>query len=474
MASRVTRSASKVTTAAKAAASTPSSPPRSPAKRPRPTSSAAEDAKLKPPATPKRAKTTPTKAGSSRKKEPESPYVPPTPNTEKRIHEMVEYADKQAEEEHAVLLHPELTFKYEDAKQHLASVDPRFKVIMEQLPCKPFEGEQKEPFNPFKSLVTSLLGQQISWLAARSITHKFVRLFFPHLPEKLPPPGSTEPKLETPFPTPHQVLDLPDRTTALRGAGLSGRKVEYVVELAERFADGRLDARKLWSMNDDELMETLVAVRGIGRWTVEMFLIFAAKRPDVLPCGDLGIQKNLCKWFSHDPALAPSIHPRKLAGASPTKLAASSNGTLDRAESASPIKPQNGSTTKSEEVDSAATVPSAQTHGGEGVGLGKLAALGGASVEQELVVDLDRPATPRKQEEQEGRESTETETEFKFPETSNKLTPAILKSRLNGKKLKGNIYMTPQEMEEMTAAWVPYRSIACWYLWSLSDGTGDP
>ncbi|GAA5878381.1 hypothetical protein JCM3774_002816, partial [Rhodotorula dairenensis] len=331
--------------------------------------------------------------------------------------------------------------------------------------CKPFEGEQTEPFNPFKSLVTSLLGQQISWLAARSITHKFVRLFFPHLPEKLPPPGSlNEPKLETPFPTPHQVLDLPDRTAALRRAGLSGRKVEYVVELAERFADGRLDARKLWAMNDDELMETLVAVRGIGRWTVEMFLIFAAKRPDVLPCGDLGIQKNLCKWFSHDPALAPSIHPRKLAGASPTKLAAgaSANGVRTAADSGreedeDPV------------VDSAATVPSARAQGGEGVGLGKLAALGAASVEQDLVVDLDLPAT---------KATTPSppapQPEFVFPETTNNLTPAILKSRLNGKKLKGNIYMTPPEMEELTAAWVPYRSIACWYLWSLSDGTGDP
>lgn len=121
--------------------------------------------------------------------------------------------------------------------------------------CKPFQGEQTEPFNPFRSLVTSLLGQQISWLAARSITHKFVRLFYPNLPEKLPPAGSSGPKLETPFPTPHQVLELEDRFSTLRSAGLSGRKVEYVVELAERFADGRLDAKKLWSMNDDELME---------------------------------------------------------------------------------------------------------------------------------------------------------------------------------------------------------------------------
>ncbi|KAG0658600.1 hypothetical protein C6P46_005720 [Rhodotorula mucilaginosa] len=459
MASRMTRSASKASSTAVKQATAAASPPpaRSPSKRSRPTSASADSFKP-PPTTPKRAKT------AQKKNEPESPYVPPTPNTERRIHEMVESAEREGEKEHAVLLHPELTFEYQDAKDHLTRVDPRFGVIMDQLPCKPFQGEQNEPFNPFKSLVTSLLGQQISWLAARSITHKFTRLFFPHLPEKLPPPGSTEPRLETPFPTPHQVLDLPDRTAALRGAGLSGRKVEYVVELAERFADGRLDARKLWAMNDDELMETLVAVRGIGRWTVEMFLIFAAKRPDVLPCGDLGIQKNLCKWFSHDPALAPSIHPRKLAGASPTKLGAA-------ATSAAPESPSKSQSDAQTDTDSAATVPSARkTHEGEGVGLGKLAALGGASVEQELVVDLDQPATPP-------RTSTKQEeevVEFAFPETSNNLTPAILKSRLNGKKLKGNIYMTPQEMEEMTAAWAPYRSIACWYLWSLSDGTGDP
>ena len=355
--------------------------------------------------------------------------------------------------------------------------------------------------------MTSLLGQQISWLAARSITHKFTRLFFPHLPEKLPPPGSTEPKLETPFPTPHQVLDLPDRTAALRGAGLSGRKVEYVVELAERFADGRLDARKLWAMNDDELMEVgrrLLRVRGpeplfsdlrplvtshyqpvlrlpprnhtirlsslyevsaAGRsrcssslprnaptsspaaisvspqssrlqpsslsvlfwWSIRLFLILC---PGQL--NHVGIQKNLCKWFSHDPALAPSIHPRKVAGASPTKLATAAATT----EPESPSKLQQG---EAQTVnDSAATVPSARTHNGsEGVGLGKLAALGGASVEQELVVDLDQPATPprtstKRAEEEEGK----AVVEFVFPETSNNLTPAILKSRLNGKKLK--------------------------------------
>lgn len=142
-----------------------------------------------------------------------------------------------------------------------------------------------------------------------------------------------------------------------------------------------------------------------------------------------GIQKNLCKWFSHDPALAPSIHPRKLAGASPTKLAAAAGATT---EPESPSKSQNDAQTVN---DSAATVPSARTtQEGEGVGLGKLAALGGASVEQELVVDLDQPATPSRTLTK--GEEEEKVVEFVFPETSNNLTPAILKSRLNGKKLK--------------------------------------
>ncbi|BGP57532.1 hypothetical protein JCM8202v2_005176 [Rhodotorula sphaerocarpa] len=454
MASRVTRSASKAAQSTRRSASPPA---QSPSKRSRPTSS--ENAA--PPATPKRTK----RQQLAAEQQPDSPYVPPTPNTEKRIHDLVESAEQEGEKEGAVLLHPELTFRFEDAKEHLEKVDPRWGAVIEQLP-------QTEPFNPFRSLVTSLLGQQISWLAARSITHKFVRLFYPNLPEKLPPAGSSGPKLETPFPTPHQVLELEDRFSTLRSAGLSGRKVEYVVELAERFADGRLDAKKLWSMNDDELMETLVAVRGIGRWTVEMFLIFAAKRPDVLPCGDLGIQKNLCKWFCQDPAAAPSIHPRKLAAASPTKLASSASAD-HRSASESPSKPKREESGTEEVLDAPATVPSERAHDGEGAGIGKLAALGGAAVEQELVVDLDRPAEDApamKKEEEDDKE----EKASRLPETSNNLTPAILRSRLNGKKLKGNIYMTPQEMEEMTAAWSPYRSVACWYLWSLSDGTGDP
>lgn len=115
--------------------------------------------------------------------------------------------------------------------------------------------------------MTSIIGQQVSWLAARSITHKFTRVFFPALPEKLAPPSSAAPPSTAdpaPFPTPAQIVDLPDQTLRLREAGLSGRKVEYIVELAERFHDGRLSAKELWDMEDEDVEKQLLAIRGIG------------------------------------------------------------------------------------------------------------------------------------------------------------------------------------------------------------------
>ncbi|GAA5971435.1 hypothetical protein JCM21900_003950 [Sporobolomyces salmonicolor] len=469
MASRVTRSASRA-----ASISAPvAEPSTSPVKR-----------SISSPSTPRKR----TKQPAA----PASPYVPPTPQTAEAIVRLARQAEEEAEQDGAALKAPELKFKYEDAKRHLISVDARWGVIMNKLKCKPFEGEQNDPFNPFKSLVSSILGQQVSWLAARTIQHRFVRLFFPHLPEKLPPPDATEPRLDTPFPTPHQVVALgPDRTAALRSAGLSGRKTEYVIELAERFVDGRLDARKLWEMDDEEVTKTLTEVRGIGVWTCQMLQIFALKRGDILPVGDLGIQKNLARWYSQDPSLAPSIHPRKLAAPSPTKLASSSSAQVPPSPSASPSKRSreviNGDSTS---ADTSQT-PSAETgqqeltfdsaalpsgdKDGNGSGVGKLAALGAADVAADDVIDVAKPAATVNggAADAEGAKEEEKDVRlegggFRFPETSNGLTPAILKSRLSGKKIKGN-YLLPKEMEELTAPWRPYRSVAMWYLWSLTD-----
>ena len=93
------------------------------------------------------------------------------------------------------------------------------------------------------------------------------------------------------FPTPTDLARIPYAT--LREAGLSDAKARSVADLAERVLDGRLPLEGLGALEDEAVIETLVAVRGIGRWTAEMFLMFRLRRPDVLSTGDLGLQKGM-------------------------------------------------------------------------------------------------------------------------------------------------------------------------------------
>jgi DNA-3-methyladenine glycosylase II len=92
-------------------------------------------------------------------------------------------------------------------------------------------------------------------------------------------------------PTPEQLLEAEE--TDLRGAGLSGRKVEYIRDLASHVIDGELELERLPELSDEEVIEEIVAVRGLGVWTAEMFLLFHLERPDVLSGGDLGIRKAI-------------------------------------------------------------------------------------------------------------------------------------------------------------------------------------
>jgi len=127
--------------------------------------------------------------------------------------------------------------------------------------------------NPFRSLLRSIIYQQVSGAAAASILKKFVALF-----------GGKK------FPKPAEVLKT--RNAKLRSAGLSPQKIKYVKDLAKKFSDGTIRPRSLSKMNNDEVIEHLVKVKGIGVWTAHMFLIFTLNRPDILPTGDLGIQKG--------------------------------------------------------------------------------------------------------------------------------------------------------------------------------------
>ncbi len=130
----------------------------------------------------------------------------------------------------------------------------------------------KRPKNPFHSLIHSIIYQQVSGKAAASILKKFKKLF-----------GNK-------FPTPAQVLALPEEI--LRSAGLSGQKAKYIRDLADKFSDGTIVPRKFPRMTNDEIIEHLTRVKGIGVWTAHMFLLFTLKRPDILPTLDLAIRKG--------------------------------------------------------------------------------------------------------------------------------------------------------------------------------------
>lgn len=121
------------------------------------------------------------------------------------------------------------------------------------------------------ALVDAIASQQLSVKAAATIVGRV---------QALAPEGKR--------PTPREVIEVPDET--LRACGLSGAKTRYVKDLAARWLDGTLEPERLPSMPDEEVVEHLTRVKGIGRWTAEMILIFTLGRPDVLPVDDLGLK----------------------------------------------------------------------------------------------------------------------------------------------------------------------------------------
>ena len=130
--------------------------------------------------------------------------------------------------------------------------------------------------DPFHALLHAIIAQQLSTKAARTIEGRLSALF----------DGG---------PTPAAVARVPDEK--LRAVGLSGQKVKYIRDLCARILDGSLELDTLTALADDEVIEALTSVKGIGRWTAEMFLMFRLHRPDVLPVGDLGIVKAVQRAY---------------------------------------------------------------------------------------------------------------------------------------------------------------------------------
>jgi len=162
------------------------------------------------------------------------------------------------------------------ARRELAAADPTMAALIERLgeidiATRLRRRSEERPADAYGALLRAIVGQQLSTKAARTIYGRILELF----------DGRTPP--------PEQLLEADE--SALRGAGLSGRKVEYVRDLAAHVLSGELELDRLGELPDEEVVAEIVAVRGLGVWTAEMFLLFHLERPDVLSGGDLGIRK---------------------------------------------------------------------------------------------------------------------------------------------------------------------------------------
>ncbi len=170
-----------------------------------------------------------------------------------------------------------------DAAAELARRDPRMAVTVGEA-GPPTLGWGRPRVTHFEALARSILFQQLAGRAAAAIHTRFLDLF------------------DGP-PTPEAVLGLPDGR--LRSAGLSAAKAAAVRDLAARFSDGTVPAGRLHLMGDEDVIRELVRVRGVGRWTAEMFLMFQLGRLDVWPVDDLGVRKGYARLRALDAVPTP-------------------------------------------------------------------------------------------------------------------------------------------------------------------------
>ena len=176
------------------------------------------------------------------------------------------------------------------ARRALAAADPTMAALIERtgeidLATRLQRRSEQRPADAYGALLRTIVGQQLSTKAARTIYGRILELFG----------GRT--------PAPEQLLEAAEAD--LRAAGLSGRKVEYIRDLASHVIAGELELDRLDELPDEEAIEEIVAVRGLGRWSAEMFLLFHLERPDVLSGGDLGIRRAVQIEYGLDEMPAP-------------------------------------------------------------------------------------------------------------------------------------------------------------------------
>jgi 3-methyladenine DNA glycosylase/8-oxoguanine DNA glycosylase len=191
-----------------------------------------------------------------------------------------------------------LPYDAEAARRHLSRRDKVMRGIVRQV--GPFTLEARGA--PYQSLMRALLYQQLAGPAAAAIERRFLALY-----------GGRTPR-------PEELLATPEAD--LKGAGLSRQKLGYLQSLAEHAINGGLSLRSLARASEEDVIERVRAIKGVGRWTADMLLMFCLGRPDVLPVGDLGVRRMMMEAYGlaslPDPAtmerIAEPWRPYRSAG----------------------------------------------------------------------------------------------------------------------------------------------------------------
>ncbi len=186
---------------------------------------------------------------------------------------------------------------WQEACAHLMKKDRVMRKLIPQFgdACLHSRGD------PFVTLARSVVGQQISVAAAQTIWDRFVKI--------------GKGKLQ-----PSKVLKM--KVDDMRACGLSARKIEYLVDLALHFDSGALSVKQWEGMDDEAIIAELVGIRGIGRWTAEMFLIFHLLRPNVLPLDDVGMLRGISENYFSGESVSRSEAKEVAAGWAPYRSVA--------------------------------------------------------------------------------------------------------------------------------------------------------
>jgi DNA-3-methyladenine glycosylase II len=182
----------------------------------------------------------------------------------------------------------------------LRKLDPEMAPLLDA-----FQMEDLQPETDFyRSLTRAIIYQQLSGKAAKTISDRFVALY-----------------KEKKYPSPKDVLKTDHEI--LRSVGLSNAKAKYIKNISQAFLDGSVDHQNLGSLSDDDIMNQLVSIKGVGPWTAQMFLMFTLNRPDIFPTGDLGVQKGFKQYFKLKELPSPKIMEKRSQKWKPHRTVAS-------------------------------------------------------------------------------------------------------------------------------------------------------